>query len=149
MEHQIFGQMRTGVFIHSLSEKQLLNSIRSGMSMITDGPVANMRVISSDHKMSSLGCAYSGTRHTVLLELLSSTEYGSIEWFKVLRGNIGQQETEFVFEKEVNGYSLDLKFSFTTESESYIRAEIWTSAKDSRDGQPHFCITNPIWFTQE
>jgi hypothetical protein len=149
MEHQLFGKMRTGVFVHSLSEDLILNSIRSGMSILTDGPVANMRVLSSIHRMSSLGCTYSGSRHTVLLEILSSTEYGSIESFKVFRGNIGQKETEFVFEKQVNGYSLDLKFSFTTEAESYIRAEIWTSAKDSSDGQIHFCITNPIWFTQK
>jgi hypothetical protein len=149
MEHQIFGRMRTGVFLDSLSEDNILNSIRSGMSIITDGPVANLRVISSSQQMSSIGCNYYGTSHTVLLEVRSSTEYGSIESFKVFKGNIGQKEIELVFEKHISSYNIDRKFSFETERESYIRAEVWTSSKNSRDDQPHFCMTNPIWFTQK
>ena len=149
MEHQIFGKMRTGVFLDSLSEDSILNSIRSGMSIITDGPVANLRVISSTQTMSSIGCSYTGAKHTVLLEVRSSTEYGSIELLKVFKGNIGQKEIELVVEKNNNGYSADQKFSFETESESYIRAEVWTSSKDSNDDRPHFCMTNPIWFTLE
>ena len=99
MEHQIFGKMRTGVFLDSLSEDNILNSIRSGMSIITDGPVANLRVISSTHKISSIGCSFIGTHHTVFLEVHSSTEYGSIESLKVFKGIIGQKEITNCFEK--------------------------------------------------
>jgi len=147
MEHQLFGKMRTGVFLDSLSEDNILNSIRSGMSIITDGPVVNMRVISSPQKMTSLGYSYSGTSHVVLLEVRSSTEYGSIESLKVFKGNIGQKEIELVSEKHISCHNVDREFSFETESESYIRAEVWTSSMDSNDIQSHFCMTNPIWFT--
>ena len=102
MEHQIFGKMRTGVFLESFSEDNILNSIRSGMSIITDGPVANLRVISSAQQLTSIGCKYVGTNHTVLLEVLSSTEYGSIESLKIFKGNIGDKEIEIISEKNTN-----------------------------------------------
>jgi hypothetical protein len=149
MEHQIFGKMRTGIFLDSLSEGNILNSIRSGMSFITDGPVVNLRVISSTHHMSSLGCHYAGTRHTIMLEVQSSTEYGSLNLLKVFKGNIGQNETELISEKNLKSYTINRNFIFEIEGESYLRAEVWTSTIDSSDGQSHFCITNPVWFTRE
>jgi hypothetical protein len=148
MECQIFGKMRTGIFLNSLSEGNILDSIRSGMSIITDGPVANLHVLSSIQPRSSIGCSYAGPSHTVLLEVLSSIEYGSIELLKVFKGIIGQKETELISEKNLKSFDLDRKFSFETKCESYIRSEVWTSSKDSSDGQSHFCMTNPIWFTQ-
>ena len=149
MEYQIFGKMKTGVFLNSLSENNILDSIRSGMSIITDGPVANLRVISSMQPISSIGCNYSGTKHIFLLEIRSSSEYGSIELLKVFKGMIGQKEIELISEKDPKSFNIDRKFSFETECESYIRAEVWTSSKDSSDYQSHFCITNPVWFTQK
>jgi hypothetical protein len=149
MDYQIFGKMRTGVFLDSLSEDNVLDSIRSGMSIITDGPVVNLRVVSSMHEMSSIGRNYLGMRHTVLLEVRSSTEYGSIDLLKVFKGNIGQKEEDLISEKYLKSFDIDRKFSFETEYESYIRAEVWTSSMDSCDGQPHFCMTNPIWFKRE
>ena len=147
MDHQIFGRMRTGVFIDSLSEENLLKSIRSGMSIITDGPVANMRVFSLPERVSSIGRSFSGSIHSIQLEALSSIEYGSIESLKVFKGNIGQKEVELIIERSVNGYSIDSEFSFKPDCNSYVRAEMWTSSKDSSDNKPHFCLTNPIWFS--
>lgn len=146
MEHQIFGKMRTGVFLDSISEGNILKSIQSGMSIITDGPVANMNVTSSTNKMSSIGCSFTGMKHTVFLEILSSTEYGSIDLLKVLKGNIGQKEVELISEETLKSFSVKRKFSFEVERECYIRAEVWTSSMDSSDNKSHFCLTNPIWF---
>jgi hypothetical protein len=149
METQIFGKMRTGVFLDSLSEDNILKALRSGMSIITDGPVVNLHVISSTHEMSSIGCSFSGMNHTVFLEVRSSIEYGSIESLKVFKGIIGQKETEIILEHDLKSFNIDQKYSFEIECKSYIRAEVWTSAMNSNDGQPHFCMTNPIWFTRE
>jgi hypothetical protein len=147
MELQIFGKMRTGVFIDSLSEENILKSIRAGMSIITDGPVVNMRVFSLPKQMSSIGCNYSGSTHSIQLDALSSIEYGSIESLKIFKGNIGQTEVELISEKSVKGYNSNREFSFKPECKSYLRAELWTSSKDSSDNQQHFCLTNPIWFS--
>ena len=149
MEHQIFGKMRTGVFLDSLSEAHILDALRSGMSIITDGPVTNFRVISSIHKMSSIGCSYTGRKHTIMLEVRSSTEYGSIDLVTVFQGTVGQKETELISEKDLKSFNVDRNFSFEIECESYLRAEVWTSSMDSYDGQPHFCMTNPLWFTHD
>ena len=60
-QNQIFGKMRTGVFLDSLSEENILNSLRLGISIITDGPIINLRVISSQDKISSIGNVFKGT----------------------------------------------------------------------------------------
>jgi hypothetical protein len=149
MEHQIFGKMRTGVYLESLSEVHILDALRLGMSIITDGPVMNLRVISSTHTLSSIGCSYYGKKHTVFLEVRSSTEYGSIDLLTVFKGIIGQKETELISEKDLKSFNVDRNFTFEIECESYIRAEVWTSSTDSYDGQPHFCMTDPLWFAHE
>jgi hypothetical protein len=149
MDHQIFGKMRTGVFLDSLSEDHILDALRSGMSIITDGPVMNLRVLSSVHQMSSIGCMFNGRKHTVLLEAHSSTEYGSIDVLNVFKGIVGQKEIELIYEKDLKSFNIDRNISVEIESDSYLRAEVRTSSMDSYDGQPHFCITNPLWFTHE
>ena len=146
MDHQIFGKMRTGVFLDSLSEIHILDALRSGMSIITDGPVMNLQVISSDHQMSSIGHKYDGRKHTILLEAHSSTEYGSIDVLNVFQGIVGQKEIELISEKDLKSFNIDRNISLEIESDSYLRAEVRTSSLESYDGQPHFCITNPLWF---
>ena len=149
MKQQIFGKMRTGVFLNSLSEDNILNSLRSGLSIISDGPVINLRVLSSTYQVSSIGCTYNGSKHTVLLEALSSTEFGSINLLKVFIGCIGKKETELISENNLNIFNLARNIPIEIEYNSYIRAEVWTLSKDSIDSQSHFCMTNPIWFTSE
>ena len=149
MEHQVFGKMRTGIFLDSLSENNILDSLRSGKSIITDGPVANLRIFSSANQISSIGCSFIGKGHTVLLEIHSSTEYGSIDLLAIFKGNIGQKEIKLISEENLGSFDDERKFSFEVECECYIRAEVWTSSLDSSDGKRHFCITNPIWFIRE
>jgi hypothetical protein len=150
MENQLFGKMKTGVFLDSLSEGNILKALRSGMSIISDGPAVNLHVISSNDEISSIGCSYAGKNQTALLEVRSSIEYGSIDLLKVFKGIIGhKEEVELISEHNLKKFDLVRKFSFEINLKSYIRAEVWTSAMDSNDGQPHFCMTNPIWFTQE
>ncbi len=148
MEHQIFGKMRTGVYVDSLSEDNILNAMRSGMSILTDGPVINLHVISSTQEISSIGGSYAGTNQNILLEIHSSTEYGSINSFKIFMGYIGLKEIELVSEKHFKSYEVVRNLSLKIERECYIRAEVWTSSLDSSDNHSHFCITNPIWFTK-
>jgi hypothetical protein len=145
--NQLFGKMRTGIFLDSLSEIHALRAIKSGMSIISDGPVMNLHVKSNENKSSSIGLKYQGNKHSISLEVHTSSEFGSIESIKMIKGNIGNQEiflfrtgplTDHVYSKEI---ILDV------DTTCYIRGEIWTSSSDSVDNQSHFCMTNPIWFT--
>jgi membrane-associated protease RseP (regulator of RpoE activity) len=106
-EHQLFGKMRTGVFLESLSEKNFLNAIHSGMVILTDGPIANLSVINSDHYISSIGCTFFGKEQTVLLELFSSTEFGTIDSYKLFKGCIGQKESILVSENHEKFYLIE------------------------------------------
>jgi hypothetical protein len=147
MEHQLFGKMRTGVFLDSLSEENVLKSLHAGSSIITDGPVVNLKVNSSIQETSSIGRTYTGSNHTVKFELQSSAEYGSLNVFKIFKGTLGQKKEELTTVNTLHGFAIDRTVSFTLECECYIRAEVWTSPADSNDGRSHFCFTNPVWFT--
>jgi hypothetical protein len=146
-DNQMFGKMKTGVFLESLSEEKILQAIQAGKTLITDGPVINMHVDLQMHKFSSIGEVVTGNIQTISLEVNSSSEYGTIDSIKVFMGIIGEGEIIFHSEKLSHEYTARRNFSFTVGSNSYLRAEVWTSWSDSNDAKPHFCLTNPIWFT--
>jgi hypothetical protein len=145
--YQLFGKMRTGVFIKSISEENILQAIRSGRSIITDGPVVNLFIDTPTHEISNIGESITGKKHLISLEVSSSNEYGSIDSIKVLMGSIGGNETAIISEKLSHEYSVQRDFSLEIVRISYIRAEVWTSACNSIDAQAHFCLTNPIWLS--
>jgi hypothetical protein len=145
--HQLFGKMRTGVYLESLSEENILQSIHFGRTIVTDGPAINLLIDSPSHEISSIGETVIGDRHSVLLEVRSSNEYGSIDSIKVFMGGTGVRESVIISEKLSQKYTVKRNFSVDVSRKSYIRAEVWTSSSDSNDAQPHFCLTNPIWFT--
>ncbi len=145
--YQLFGKMRTGVYLQSLSEENILRAIHSGKVIVTDGPAVNLTIDSPEHGISSIGEIISGNKHSVSLEVRSSSEYGSIDSIKVFIGNTGAKETAVISEKLFQKYTVTRNFSLGITKKSYIRAEVWTLSSDSIDAQPHFCLTNPIWFT--
>jgi hypothetical protein len=61
-------------------------------------------------------------------------------------GSTGGKEIVVISEKLSQKYTANRNFSVEITRKSYIRAEVWTSSSDSNDTQPHFCLTNPIWF---
>ncbi|MGA3286631.1 MAG: CehA/McbA family metallohydrolase [Bacteroidota bacterium] len=143
--HQLFGKMRTGVYLESLSEENILRAIHSGKTIVTDGPVVNLLIDSPTHGISSIGETVIGNKHSVSLEVRSSSEYGSIDSVKVFMGSTGVKEIVFISERLSQKYTTNRNFSLEIRRMSYIRAEVWTSSFDSNDAQPHFCLTNPIW----
>ena len=144
--HQLFGKMRTGVYLESLSEENILRAVHSGKTIVTDGPVVNLLIDSPMHGISSIGETVIGNKYSISLEVKSSNECGSIDSIKVFIGSIGVKETAIISEKLSQEYTASRIFSVEITRKSYIRAEVWTSRNDSNDAQPHFCLTNPIWF---
>ena len=146
-DHQLFGKMRTGVYLESLSEKNILQAIHAGRTIATDGPVVNLFIGFPVHGISSIGETIAGNEHEVSLEVRSSTEYGSIDFIKVFMGTIGEKEILILSERLFQQYMTIRNFSLEIKKESYIRAEVWTSSFNSIDTQTHFCLTNPIWLS--
>jgi hypothetical protein len=145
--HQLFGKMRTGVFIESISEKNILQAIRAGRTIITDGPVANIITGTQPINSSNIGESIIGKKHLISLEVKSSNEYGSIDSIKVIICYIGANESVAFSEKITNEYTVKRDFALEIEKKCYIRAEIWTLSYNSIDAQSHFCMTNPIWLS--
>ncbi len=148
-EHQVFGKMRTGVFLESLSESNILSALKYGQSLVTDGPVINFIVYSGKEKITSIGSNNFGNNHKILLDILSSTEYGSIHLVKIFKGIIGSSEIVILSEHDLRAYAINRELEINIETNCYLRAEVWTSADDSSDAHSHFCFTNPVWFIPE
>ena len=87
--------------------------------------------------------------HTILIEVRSSIEFGSLNTFKVFKGYIGHSEEVLFSEKDLKCFNISREFLFEVDQNNYIRAEVWTSPVDANDCQSHFCITNPIWFSRD
>jgi len=145
--HQLFGKMRTGIFIESLSEQNILQTIHSGRMIVTDGPVVNLFIDTPSSIISSIGETIRGNKHMVSLEVISSNEYGSIDSVKVLMGKIGVDEVALVYERPIRNYEIKRKLTLEIDKMCYIRAEVWTSPYNSIDARTHFCLTNPIWLS--
>ncbi len=142
---QLFGKMRTGVFLdRSFSEHSLFDGIRKGRCIITDGPALNLKVNRSSS--TSIGGEFRQTRIRPEVTALSSKEFGSLAWIRLVLGEIGDSS-----ERELASFSKNLGHKFretiplTIRKPCYIRAEVFT-AENSFDKKSHFCFTNPVWF---
>jgi hypothetical protein len=145
---QLFGKMRTGVFTQSLTEDGILKALRIGQSVITDGPVVNLLLDSQNSYISSLGKNYRTGKYSIRLIANTSIEFGTIDHIEVFKGHIGlSQEFMIISEKPLQCYSINKMYEMEIKEKCYLRAEIWTSSSNSNDGQSHYCITNPLWFS--
>ncbi len=142
---QLFGKMRTGVFTESISEEIVLKAISSGAIIISDGPVINIKT-TSDEVITSIGKTYNTKEYNFSVEVISSKEFGTVEFCKIFIGRIGNKEDIFLLKEYKNSYSAQFNFNLNFDYNYYIRAEVWTSKKNSFDNVSHFCFTNPIWF---
>lgn len=145
---QLFGQMRTGVFLEDeITEAALLHSFQSGRAIVTDGPVLNFG-ISKDQLGTIIGSQLVGKRFQIYCSARSSIDYGQIECVKVLKGCIGKSTEELVLDERpvMSSFVLDRAVELNVEQPLYLRAELYTCANTAFDKKPHFALTNPVWF---
>jgi hypothetical protein len=144
---QIFGKMRTGIFLHGgISEQGLINSLDKGDMIITDGPVARLsaRGMGSDAPQSRDSAR--GETIEVDVEIHSTPEFGEISSVKVIVGRSGEKSERTAFRFDGNqGFSMRKQIPVKQSALSYVRVEAWTSASGSYDKKQHLCLTNPLW----
>ncbi|HEY4613809.1 MAG TPA: CehA/McbA family metallohydrolase, partial [Bacteroidota bacterium] len=144
---QLFGKLRTGVFLDSpLSEQTLLNNIRLGRTIVSDGPALNL-IIEGENHATSIGSEHVGGSFQFEIEAKSTVDYGAIDHVKVLKGIIGGNAGEqLILERTaLKLYEWREPFSVKIEQPCYLRAEIFTEGHQAYDQQPHFAMTNPLW----
>ena len=144
---QIFGKMRTGIFVgDTISERSMLNALGRGTMIMTDGPVARFSARGVSADPSRTGNTVQGETFEVDVEVLSTPEFGEITSVKVIVGKTGENSERTAFSFDGNqGFSLHKQVTVKQSASSYVRVEIRTSASGSFDGRQHLCLTNPIW----
>lgn len=146
-DDQIFGRMRTGLFVDGqINESTLLWSLRHGLAILTDGPIARMTAKTETEEVAEIGGSVRGNKLELTIEALSTPEFGEISSVAVVVGKVGTtaEQTAYTFGGN-QGFTLHKQLALSQAAVSYVRVEIWTSAINAFDHQRHFCITNPIW----
>ncbi|HEY5614916.1 MAG TPA: CehA/McbA family metallohydrolase [Bacteroidota bacterium] len=146
-DQQLFGRARTGVFLRApLGEAELLNSMRRGNTLVTDGPLFNIRVNGAD-TISALGETFRAQTLQLECEALSSSDLGDFEEMRVYKGVIGSGHEEILYSLPPAPIKSAWKILLTVDIEQpmYIRAEAFTRATGAYDQRSHFVLTNPVW----
>lgn len=147
-ENQLFGKIRTAIHHDALSEHSLLQSLRSGCTVISNGPLIVFEIRNESGAAAVLGGTISGRRLQLHITGVSSAEFGSFEEVSVVQGKIGTERELVLARKRFSGdltIDLLLPMDFPKQNcDSYIRLEGFTGRTkfNERGG---FCYTNPIW----
>ncbi len=149
---QIFGKMRTGIFTDGpLNERALLEAMRDGKMILTDGPVVRLVARNEQKRITTIGGEARGTTPVLQMEAMSSTEFGSLAIVRCYQGRIGDGSETVILKKDLALGTMRWteELAIHVKCNSYVRAVVSTSPHDSLDGESHFCISNPIWLTKE
>ena len=142
---QMFGVMRTGIFTSSKTEAGILQALRRGACIISDGPVANL-TRPRDRSQTALGTSQRGRSIALDIHAVSTREYGPIQTVTVFSGSIGGSSEQVVARYDGHGaFSLFRSMRTPKELTGYVRVEVSTSAENEAGRVPHFCYTNPVW----
>jgi len=144
---QLFGQITTGVFLsEELAEGALLAGLKRGSSILTDGPICILEATNDSGLLSKVGDTISGTSLRVEVTARSTRDFGELDSIEILYGAIGNEKEVLALQK-VNIKQLESKLAVSLDhvQPGYIRGVVKTSSRNPFTGDPHFCMTNPIW----
>ena len=164
LKDNAFGKARTLTYLpkkdgRSLTEKNLYEALRSGKTLLTDGPVAlfHFRHKGSDYRFGDTIPFSPGESLELSIEWHSTPEFGAIREIKLYLGTergeeaiTGQIDLPNLNNEEI-GLDGDITHVFPDWSVShcYLRLEA-SSGFDPQSGEGLFrCITNPIWIITE
>ena len=88
-ERQLFGQMRTAVGAETLTEKALLESLRRGRTVITNGPLLIFTIINEFGETAGIGQEIKGARLQLHVQAITTEEFGPFVELKIVSGRIG------------------------------------------------------------
>ncbi len=149
---QLFGKMRTALQLGSLDEKSLIESLRLGRSVITNGPMVIFQIKNEAGEIAMVGGKISGSRLRIEVEGATTKEFGAFMRIEIVLGKIGGGNELIFLEKRLSD-DLAVKFSIDFEGPSpfipsYLRVQGFTThGKKSND--VGFCYTNPIWIERQ
>jgi len=151
----IFGKVRTYAYcdtdtVHSTpTVAEILDALRNGRTVITNGPVAILQAQDVAGRMVNIGDDAVGREFTLMIRAGSSEEFGPIGEVNLYRGDLveGTEQIERIFVPEevsdttISGYDCTFIYRMAVKNRCYVRVEATSSAR----GEEYTCLTNPIW----
>lgn len=147
MDSQVFGKMRTGVFVEGApTEISVVEALRQGNAIITDGPVVQAVIVARDGgRILPRGSAREDTAR-LSLRVVSTPEFGEVTTVQIILGELQEnQEKTVVSFNERMGLDVAKEVVIRPKGPCYVRVEAFTSTENLFDQQTHWCFTNPIW----
>jgi len=127
-ETQIFGSVRTGIHLGgALNVENLIEGLRSGRSLVTDGPFADLVV---------RGLAEGSSEAFIVAR--STPEFGPLSGLKLYRGKPGKENEQLLLEEDFHAeYSREISVPVQGTG-GYLRLEVAAS-------RGRLCLTNPVY----
>lgn len=143
---QILGKCRTGIMLsESISLNSILDALRHGSCVISDGPLMDITIRNEEGKSYTLGDSSTGGNINISVNCISSIEYGNLDSFKLILGDLAHQEErqvhELKFKPDLFSESEEISLDVNGIS-GYLRGIL--ISQDS-NGNRFQCYTNPIW----
>jgi hypothetical protein len=147
-DKQLFGKMRTAVQTKNISETAIVDALRLGKAIITNGPIVTF-VMELLNKKNISTKDSQGITITITVKGNSTEEFGTFSNCMVYSGRIGDTVETRLWDIAVGDdfdFERNRSFDFLQKSlPNYFRVEAFTHncAGIEENG---FCYTNPIWF---
>jgi len=145
---QVFGRVRTHLLCREgASQENVLQALRKGQAMTTDGPFVTFQVLNETGQRADLGESIAGREFSVEISGQSSEEFGALNRIELYCGQIGERVERQI--RSLRGgedftvlNQVHLKVGpFSVGRSSYLRLELQTAAGAKR----WHAMTNPIW----
>jgi len=139
-----FGKVRTYIYCEEFTEEGILNALKNGHSIMTDGPLVIFNITNERSETAIIGHEITGYDLTLNIQWESTSEFGNISHIYVHRGIINETEIEIseynLTPDNFSGASvyLDLAGKVPLMKNGYIRINATTD-------KGHSVYTNPIW----
>lgn len=143
--HYLFGEVRTGVYLeHGLSLNKLLEALKNGRMVVTDGPFANFWLRNEVNQLARMGDSICGRKFTTEIECRSTPEFGDLKEVKIYRGDLLEKKESLIKTSKYFSKPYEQLIEFKIHEKinpSYLRAELYSELS----GKIFKCLTNPIW----
>ena len=138
-DQQRFGAVRTALYLpDGLSELGMLEALRAGRSMITDGPFVAFQLEGEGGEQVCIGGEIPCGKLWLELEAETTGEFGDFCEIVLYRGDIAQGREEVFQRWTRKERRLSVRTKVEVVGPGYLRAE-------GKTQRGHWCLTNPIW----
>lgn len=147
MTDNAFGKVRTLAYCEELREERLMESLKKGRCIVTDGPIATFKIKGINNGKEVVGdlgdeILISEKKIEIEIEWKSTKEFGKIKRIKLIRnGEILNKDVLIRIEKDEAWAGKKIVKLYQEEDKAYYRIELFSNKRREK----FCCYTNPIW----